>query len=68
MKRKIIKIHTEKCDGCGECIPNCPEGALKIVDGKACLVKESFCDGLGACIGSCPKGATKKEKRNLIMK
>jgi len=57
LKRKIIKIDEEKCDGCGLCIPSCPEGALQIVDGKAKLVKENFCDGLGACLGECPQGA-----------
>lgn len=56
-KREIIKIDEEKCDGCGLCIPSCPEGALQIIDGKAKLVKESFCDGLGACLGDCPQGA-----------
>jgi Fe-S-cluster-containing hydrogenase component 2 len=57
VKRKTIRIDEEKCDGCGLCIPSCPEGALQIVDGKARLVKESFCDGLGACLGDCPRGA-----------
>jgi NAD-dependent dihydropyrimidine dehydrogenase PreA subunit len=57
MKRKLIKIDESLCDGCGVCIPSCPEGALKIIDGKARLVKESFCDGLGACLGECPLGA-----------
>ena len=57
IKREIIKIDEEKCDGCGLCIPSCPEGALQIVDGKVKLVKESFCDGLGACLGDCPQGA-----------
>jgi len=57
VKRKIIKIDEEKCDGCGLCIPACPEGALQIIDGKAKLVKDSFCDGLGACLGECPRGA-----------
>jgi len=57
IKRKIIKIDEAKCDGCGLCIPSCPEGALQIVDGKARLVKESFCDGLGACLGDCSLGA-----------
>jgi ferredoxin len=56
-KRKIILIDEEKCNGCGLCIPNCPEGALQIIDGKARLVSELFCDGLGACIGHCPEGA-----------
>ncbi len=57
IKREIIEIDEEKCDGCGLCIPSCPEGALQIVQGKAKLVKESFCDGLGACLGDCPQGA-----------
>ena len=54
MKRKIITIDEDLCNGCGECVTACAEGALKIVDGKAKLVKADFCDGLGACIGDCP--------------
>lgn len=57
VKRKIIRINEDLCDGCGQCIPSCQEGALKIIDGKAKLVKESYCDGLGACLGECPRGA-----------
>lgn len=57
MKRKIIRIDEEKCNGCGLCIPNCQEGALQIIDGKARLISDLFCDGLGACIGYCPEGA-----------
>jgi ferredoxin len=57
--RKIVQIDEEKCDGCGVCIPNCAEGALQIIDGKARLVKDSYCDGLGACLGHCPKDAIK---------
>ena len=57
MKRKIIDIDQEKCTGCGLCIPDCPEGALQIIEGKARLVSDLFCDGLGACIGTCPEGA-----------
>lgn len=63
MKREIIKIDEEKCTGCGLCIPNCPEGALKIIDGKARLLSDLFCDGLGACIGHCPEGAISIENR-----
>lgn len=63
MKRTIIKIDEDLCNGCGECIPNCPEGALQIIDGKARLVSDLFCDGLGACIGHCPLGALTFEER-----
>jgi len=62
-KRKIIKIDEEKCNGCGLCMPNCPEGALRIIDGKARLISDLFCDGLGACIGHCPQGAITIEER-----
>lgn len=55
--RKIIKIDEEKCNGCGLCVPNCAEGAIQIIDGKAKLVKDSYCDGLGACLGHCPQDA-----------
>jgi NAD-dependent dihydropyrimidine dehydrogenase PreA subunit len=55
--RKIIKIDKAKCNGCGKCIPDCKEGALRIVNGKAELISEAACDGLGACLGSCPQGA-----------
>ena len=55
--RKIVQIDEELCNGCGQCIPNCAEGALQIVDGKARIVKEMYCDGLGACLGHCPEGA-----------
>lgn len=57
MKRKIIEIDRERCTGCGSCIPDCPEGALQLIDGKARLVSDLFCDGLGACVGTCPEGA-----------
>ena len=63
VKRKIVNIDEDKCTGCGLCIPNCHEGALKIVDGKAKLVKEIYCDGLGACLGHCPEGAISIEER-----
>jgi len=55
--RTIVQIDEEKCNGCGQCIPNCAEGALQIIDGKARLVKEVYCDGLGACLGTCPQDA-----------
>lgn len=63
MLRPIIRIDTEKCDGCGQCIMDCAEGALAIVDGKARLISESYCDGLGACL-NCPKGALSLEMRD----
>ncbi|MBN1499281.1 MAG: 4Fe-4S binding protein [Spirochaetes bacterium] len=63
MKRKIIEIDEKKCNGCGVCIPGCPEGALQMIDGKARMVAEYFCDGLGACIGECPQKAIKVIER-----
>ena len=57
MQRKIIHIDESKCNGCGQCITACAEGALQLVNGKARLVKEVFCDGFGDCIGECPTGA-----------
>ena len=62
-RRKIIKIEEEKCDGCGLCIPNCPEGALQVIVGKARLISDLLCDGLGACLGECPRGAIIVEER-----
>jgi len=61
--RNIVKIDEEKCDGCGQCVEACAEGAIKIIDGKAKLVSEVYCDGLGACIGHCPQDAITVEKR-----
>ena len=61
--REIIKIDEDKCNGCGLCIPNCPEGALQVIDGKVRLVSDLMCDGLGACIGHCPEDAITIEKR-----
>jgi ferredoxin len=63
MKRNIIRIDEEKCNGCGLCIPNCQEGALQVIDGKARLISDLFCDGLGACLGHCPEGAITVEER-----
>jgi ferredoxin len=57
--RKIIEIDEELCDGCGNCVPSCAEGALQIIDGKARVVADMYCDGLGACLGECPLGALK---------
>lgn len=63
MKREIIRIDEEKCDGCGNCVPNCHEGALQIIDDKAVLISDLMCDGLGACIGHCPQDALTIEER-----
>ncbi|GAB6164675.1 4Fe-4S binding protein [Thermostilla marina] len=63
IRRKIVKIDEEKCDGCGQCVPSCAEGAIQIIDGKARLVSEVYCDGLGACLGHCPQGAITIEER-----
>ena len=63
MIREMVKIDEELCDGCGECIPNCHEGALQMIDGKARLISDLMCDGLGACLGHCPQGAITIEKR-----
>jgi NAD-dependent dihydropyrimidine dehydrogenase PreA subunit len=63
MKRDILKIDEDLCNGCGLCVPNCHEGALQVIDGKVRLVSELMCDGLGACIGYCPEGAITIEKR-----
>ena len=63
LKRKIIEIDEELCDGCGQCVPSCAEGALEIVDGKAKIVADMYCDGLGACLGECPNDALKVIER-----
>jgi len=61
--RKVIEIDEALCNGCGECVPACHEGAIQIVDGKAKLVAETYCDGLGDCLGECPTGALKIVER-----
>ena len=63
MIREVVKIDEELCDGCEQCIPNCHEGALQMIDGKARLISDLMCDGLGACLGHCPQGAITIEKR-----
>jgi len=62
--RKIIKIDQSLCNGCGECITACAEGAIELKDGKAHVVSDSFCDGLGACLAVCPQGALTIEERD----
>jgi len=61
--RKIIEIDEDLCDGCGNCVPSCAEGALEIIDGKARVIADIYCDGLGACLGECPAGALRIVER-----
>ncbi len=64
MKRNIVKIDEEKCNGCGLCVPSCAEGAIQIINGKAKLIADNLCDGLGACLGDCPQDAITIEQRD----
>lgn len=63
MIRQMVRIDEEICNGCGECVPSCAEGAIQIIDGKARLLADNLCDGLGACLGDCPLGAITVEER-----
>lgn len=64
MRRVIVEIDEARCDGCGECVPSCAEGAIRMVDGKARLAGDALCDGLGACLGECPQGAIRVIERD----
>jgi ferredoxin len=66
VQRKIVSINENLCNGCGNCIPKCAEGALQIVNGKARIIKETYCDGLGACLGQCPQGAITITEREAL--
>jgi NAD-dependent dihydropyrimidine dehydrogenase PreA subunit len=59
-----LEIDQERCDGCGQCVLSCAEGAIKIVDGKARLISDQYCDGLGACLGECPQDALRIIERD----
>ncbi len=63
IKRKIVKIDEDKCDGCGLCVISCAEGALQIINGKARLISDKYCDSLGVCLSECPRGAISIEER-----
>lgn len=66
VRRKIIAIDENLCDGCGLCVPGCAEGALRIVAGKAMIVREDYCDGFGDCIAACPTGALTIVEREAV--
>jgi Pyruvate/2-oxoacid:ferredoxin oxidoreductase delta subunit len=66
MRRQVVHIDEKKCDGCGDCVPSCAEGAIRVVNGKARLLGDELCDGLGACLGECPRGAIEVREREAV--
>ncbi len=66
VKRKIVQIHEDKCNGCGACAQACHEGAIQMVDGKARLISDQYCDGLGDCLPACPTGAIEIIEREAL--
>jgi len=66
MIRDVVVIDEELCDGCGDCVPACHEGAIRVVNGKARVVSDNLCDGMGACLGHCPRGAIRIEHREAV--
>lgn len=64
--RNIIEIDRERCNGCGQCVLDCAEGAIAIIDGKATVVSDSYCDGLGACLSGCPQNALAIVRREAV--
>ncbi|HEY5560902.1 MAG TPA: 4Fe-4S dicluster domain-containing protein [Clostridiaceae bacterium] len=65
-ERSIVKIDETKCNGCGLCIPNCHEGAIQIIDGKARIIDDKYCDGMGNCLGHCPEEAITIINRDAV--
>jgi MinD superfamily P-loop ATPase len=66
VKRQIVHIDQELCNGCGLCVTPCAEGAIQIVDGKAHVLREELCDGAGFCLAVCPTGALTIETREAV--